>query len=136
VRQAVNRGVYDNCLFTGQISDDRLKEFYATADVFVLTPTAEIFGIVALESIAAGTPVVLADLGGLSYVLTEVGGYPIDMSADVSKQIARAVKAVFFKNDVHENIESQRQKVLDNYSWASVAKQLVSVYEGVSSPGG
>jgi glycosyltransferase involved in cell wall biosynthesis len=135
VRQAVNRGVYDNCLFTGQISDDRLKEFYATADVFVLTPTAEIFGIVALESIAAGTPVVLADLGGLNYVLTEVGGYPIDMNADVSKQIARAVKAVF-KNDVHENIESQRQKVLDNYSWASVAKQLVSVYEEVISPGG
>ncbi|MGA2884997.1 MAG: glycosyltransferase family 4 protein [Halobacteriota archaeon] len=135
VRQAVNRGVYDNCLFTGQISDDRLKEFYATADVFVLTSTAETFGIVALESIAAGTPAVLADLGGLSYILTEVGGHPIDMTADVSKQIARAVKAVF-KNDIHENIVAQRQKVLDDYSWASVAKQLVSVYEGVIGPGG
>ena len=72
----------------------------------------------------------LADLGGLSSILTEVGGYPIDMNADVSKQIARAVKAVF-KNDNHENIVVQRQKVLDNYSWASVAKQLASVYKGV-----
>ncbi|HEY5139562.1 MAG TPA: glycosyltransferase, partial [Methylococcales bacterium] len=134
VRQAVNIGVYDNCIFTGQISDDKLKEFYATADVFVLASTVEIFGIAALESIAAGTPAVLADLGGLSYILTEVGGYPIDMTADVSKQIARAVKAVF-KND-HENIAAQRQKVLDDYSWASVAKQLVSAYEGVIGPGG
>jgi len=135
VRQAINRGVYDNCLFTGQISDARLKEFFATADVFVLTPSAEIFGIVALESIAAGTPAVLADLGGLSYVLTEVGGYPIDMSEDVSKQVARAVKTVF-KDNNHGNIVVQRQKVLDNYSWASVAKQLASVYEGAISSGG
>jgi glycogen(starch) synthase len=135
VRQAVNRGVYDNCLFTGQISDDKLKEFYATADVFVLASIVEIFGIAALESIAAGTPAVLADVGGLSYILTEVGGYPIDMNADVSTQIARAVKAVF-KNGIHENIAAQRQKVLNNYSWASVAKQLVSVYEGVIGPGG
>ena len=85
-----------------------------------------------MESIAAGTPVVLADLGGLSHILSEIGGYPIDMKADVSKQIARAVKAVF-KNDIRENITAQRQKVLDDYSWASVAKQLVSVYEGVSA---
>ncbi len=135
VQQAVNLGVYDNCLFTGQISDDRLREFYATADVFVLTPTAEIFGIAALESIAAGTPAVLADLGGLSYILTEVGGYPIHMNADVSKQIARAVKAVF-ESEIDENIIAQRQKVLNDYSWTSVAKQLVSVYERVIRPGG
>jgi glycosyltransferase involved in cell wall biosynthesis len=135
VRQAVNRGVYDNCLFTGPLSQERLKEFYATADVFVLTSTAETFPIVALESIAAGTPAVLADLGGMSYILTEVGGYPIDMNADVSKQIARAVKAVF-ENDIHEDIITQRQKVLDDYSWASVAKQLVSLYESVIGPGG
>jgi glycosyltransferase involved in cell wall biosynthesis len=135
VRQAVKKGVYDTCLFTGQISDERLKEFYATADVFVLTSTAETFGIAALESMAAGTPAVLADLGGLSYILREVGGFPIDMHADVAKQIARAVKAIF-KNDVDKNIIAQRQKVLDNCSWASVAKQLVSVYEGVLGSGG
>jgi glycosyltransferase involved in cell wall biosynthesis len=84
---------------------------------------------------AAGTPAVLADLGGLSYILREVGGFPIDMHADVAKQIARAVKAIF-KNDVDKNIIAQRQKVLDNCSWASVAKQLVSVYEGVLGSGG
>ncbi len=41
---------------------------------------------------------VLADLGGLSSTLSELGGHQIDMQADVSDQIARAVKAVF-KND-------------------------------------
>jgi glycosyltransferase involved in cell wall biosynthesis len=84
-----------------------------------------------LESIAAGTPVVLADSGGLSYILSEIGGYPVNMQADVSDQIARAVKAVF-KNDTHQmNIETQRQYVLNTFSWTSIAKQLVSVYEEV-----
>ncbi|MGZ4865043.1 MAG: glycosyltransferase family 4 protein [Halobacteriota archaeon] len=128
VRLTVNEGVSDRCIFAGQISDEKLKEFYATADVFVLPSSCEAFGIAALESVAAGTPVVLADLGGLSYILSEIGGYPIDMRANVSKQIATAVKAVF-SNDIEKDIEKQRHKVLQDYSWASIAKQLIAVYD-------
>ena len=129
-RQATSERVLAQCAFMGQISDEKLKEFYATADVFVLPSSVEGFGIAALESIAAGTPVVLADLGGLSYILSEIGGQPIDMKADVSNQIARAVKAVF-KNDSQGDIEIQRQHVLNTFSWTNIAKQLVSVYEEV-----
>jgi glycosyltransferase involved in cell wall biosynthesis len=127
-RLAANERVSESCIFAGQVSDERLKEFYATADAFVLPSSCEAFGIAALESIAAGTPVVLADLGGLSYILSEIGGYRIDMRADVSKQIATAVKAVF-RNDVEKDIEKQRHKVLQDYSWTSIAKQLIAVYE-------
>jgi len=133
-RQAVSEHVLTQCTFVGRVSDEKLKEFYATADVFVLPSSCEGFGIAALESIAAGTPVVLADLGGLSYILSEIGGYPIDMQADVSDQIARAVKAVF-KNGTQTNIETQRQYVLNTFSWTSIAKQLVSVYEEVLARG-
>jgi glycosyltransferase involved in cell wall biosynthesis len=130
VRLVASERVSDSCFFAGQISAERLREFYATADVFVLPSSCEAFGIAALESIAAGTPVVLADLGGLSYVLSEIGGYPIDMQADVSKQIVTAVKAVF-SNDVKKDIEKQRRRVLQDYSWTNIAKQLIVVYERV-----
>ena len=133
-RQAASEHVLTQCTFMGRVSDKKLKEFYATADVFVLPSSHEGFGISALESIAAGTPVVLANLGGLSYILSEIGGYPIDMQADVSDQIARAVKAVF-KNGTQTNIETQRQYVLNTFSWTSIARQLVSVYEEVVAPG-
>jgi glycosyltransferase involved in cell wall biosynthesis len=128
VRLAASERVSDKCIFVGQVSDEKLKEFYATANVFVLPSSCEAFGIAALESIAAGTPVVLADLGGLSYILSEIGGYPIDMHANVSKQIATAIKAVF-SNDVEKDIEKQRHKVLQDYSWTSIAKKLITVYE-------
>jgi glycosyltransferase involved in cell wall biosynthesis len=134
-RQAISERVLNQCAFMGQVSDEKLKEFYATADVFVLPSSCEAFGIAALESVAAGTPVVLADLGGLSYILSEIGGHPIDMQGDVSDQIARTVKAIF-KNDIDENIEIQRQRVLSAFSWTSIAKQLISVYEGVLAAGG
>ena len=129
VRLAASERVSDSCIFTGQVSDEKLKEFYATADVFVLPSSCEAFGIAALESIAAGTPVVLADLGRLSYILSEIGGYPIGMGANVSKQIATAIKTVF-SNDVEKDIEKQRHKVLQDYSWTNIAKQLITVYEG------
>jgi glycosyltransferase involved in cell wall biosynthesis len=128
VRLAASERVSDKCIFVGKVSDEKLKAFYATADVFVLPSSCEAFGIAALESIAAGTPAVLADLGGLSYILSEIGGYPIDMRANVSKQIATAIKAVF-SNDVEKDIEKQRHKVLQDYSWTSIAKQLITVYE-------
>jgi glycosyltransferase involved in cell wall biosynthesis len=127
-RLAASERVSDRCIFTGQVSDEKLKEFYATADVFVLPSSCEAFGIAALESVAAGTPVVLADLGGLSYILSEIGGYPIDMRANVSKQIATAIKAVF-SNDVEKDIEKKRHKVLQDYSWTNIAKQLTTIYE-------
>jgi glycosyltransferase involved in cell wall biosynthesis len=56
------------------------------------------------------------------------------MQADVSDQIARAVTAVF-KKGTQTNIGTQRQYVLNTFSWASIAKQLVSVYEEVLARG-
>jgi len=127
-RLAASERVSDKCFFAGHVSDEKLKEFYATADVFVLPSSCEAFGIAALESIAAGTPVILANLGGLSHILSEIGGYPIDMHANISKQIATAIKAVF-SNEIEKDIEKQRHKVLQDYSWKSVAQQLITVYE-------
>jgi glycosyltransferase involved in cell wall biosynthesis len=132
MRLAAADGVSDACIFAGQVSDEKLLQFYASADVFVLPSTCEAFGMAALESIAAGTPVVLANSGGLSYILSEFGGYPLDMSADVSTQIARAVKAVF-RNGARNRIEAERKKALDEYSWNNVASRLTKVYEGVLS---
>jgi len=134
-RQAISEHVLTQCVFMGQVSDEKLKEVYATADVFVLPSSCEAFGIAALESIAAGTPVVLANLGGLSYILSEIGGHPIDMQADVSGQIARAVKAVF-QNDTHTDVATQRRHVLKTFSWTHIAKQLVSLYEEVMAKEG
>jgi len=129
-RLAYKAQVQEKCVFMEGLSDEKLRQMYATADVFVLPSTYEGFGIAPLESIAAGTPVILANSGGLSHILTELGGIPLDMHEDIVDQISNAVKAVF-RNRMQESIDRQRKKVLDSYSWHEIAGRLLEVYEEV-----
>ena len=119
--------VYEKCSFLTLVSDTELRQLYANADVFILPSTCEAFGITALESMAAGTPVVLANAGGLSFLLSDLGGSPLDMGGDVPIQIAKAVKEIFRKG-THEDVENRRKRVLQEYSWSAVAGQLASIY--------
>src|SRR5207237_8181353 len=65
-RLALSMGVADRVRFLGRISDDRLPEVYAACDVFVLPSVSrlEAFGIVALEAMSTGKPVIVADIPG------------------------------------------------------------------------
>jgi len=70
---------------------------------------------------------VLANAGGLSFLLSDLGGSPLDMGGDVPIQIAIAVKEIFRKG-THEDVENRRKRVLQEYSWSAVAEQLTSIY--------
>ena len=70
VERAQGRGVADAFHFPGRISDDDRDRLYKVADCAVFPSLYEPFGIVALEAMAAGTPVVTTDVGGLAEVVT------------------------------------------------------------------
>ena len=58
-------------VFTGYLGGDELAAAYASADVFAFPSTTETLGLVALESMASGVPVVGADAGGIPFVIDE-----------------------------------------------------------------
>src|SRR5215203_1355344 len=60
-------GVSDMVTFVGRRNRHVLKYYYSAADIFVTTPWYEPFGITPLESMACGTPVIGADVGGIKY---------------------------------------------------------------------
>jgi glycosyltransferase involved in cell wall biosynthesis len=68
--RARRNGVGDWFIFPGRISDEDRERLYKTADVAVVPSLYEPFGIVPLEAMAAGCPVVASDVGGLSEVIT------------------------------------------------------------------
>lgn len=128
VELARNLGVFNKCQFLGKVSDSDLRYYYSISDIFVLPSIGEGFGLVALEAIASGIPVILADTGGLKHILAEVGGYPINMKKDIPNQISNIIKSVFL-NPIPEHELRRRQLILkDNYSWESVAEMLESIY--------
>jgi len=132
LKTAKDLNVLNYCIFSGYVEDRELPDYYAAADAFVLPSTGEGFGIVALESIASGTPVILADYGGLRYILKDIGGYPLNMTKDVPKQIAEHVKYIFTNtNKVKAEVEKQREIIKERYTWERIAKMTEEVYKEV-----
>ena len=72
-RLAARLGVADRVTFTGQVSPEDLPSYFAACDVFVLPSVSrlEAFGIVALEAMASGKPVVVSDIPGVREVITD-----------------------------------------------------------------
>ena len=80
--------------FLGHKSQDELRTLYSTADVFAMPSRREPFGLVAIEAMACGLPVVATEEGGLpEFVKPEVGSLvPVDDEASLSMSIFRELK--------------------------------------------
>lgn len=121
--------VENRCIFTGKVKDP--FDFYQVADAFVLPSRGEGFGLVAIEAMNQGVPAVLADLGGLKYVLKEVGGRPIDMDKDPSRQIAKHVTEIL-ENKTRE--KKNMKKIIEKtryYTWDNISKKTLDVFERI-----
>src|SRR5438093_13296696 len=72
-RFANSMGVADRVRFLGRVSEENLPKVYAACDVFVLPSVSrlEAFGIVALEAMSTGKPVIVADIPGVREIIED-----------------------------------------------------------------
>ncbi|WP_349827830.1 glycosyltransferase family 4 protein [Brevibacterium litoralis] len=117
-----------NTLFTGYMSGKELAQAYASADVFVFPSTTETLGLVALESMASGVPVVGADAGGIPFAVPDgVGGLlaaprdPVDMSAKVNRLLTDEAERARLAAGGRENVLQ--------FGWRESTEKLVRHYE-------
>lgn len=116
-------------IFTGFRPTVEVIELMHAADVLVVPSVYEPFGIVAIEGMACGIPVVASNVDGLSEIVehmkTGVHIYP--RSPD---SIEWAVDQIFSNQKLAEEIAyNARRSIVDRYTWESVAKSTISVYE-------
>jgi glycosyltransferase involved in cell wall biosynthesis len=121
-------GLSEQTLFAGQIGHDRLPLYYAAADVCVIPSHYEPFGLVAIEAMACGTPVVASDVGGLRFtVLPEETGLlvpPKDTDA-----FAKAIQRILSDQLSSRKLRTQASdNVNQRFSWTSVGIQLSDLY--------
>lgn len=126
---AWNLGIWEQCFFTGFMSDEDLDKFQTVADCAVFPSLYEPFGIVALESFAAKVPVVVSNTGGLAEVVqhgkTGIVTYPNNPDS-----LAWGILEVLKNPDYAQTLVQNAYQDLDlRFSWSKLAKKTEIVYE-------
>jgi glycogen(starch) synthase len=99
------------------------------SDCYVVPSIYEPFGMVALEAAAAGTPVAVADTGGLSEIV-EHGVTGVKFAPQDPAALAEAVGAVLADRDYARRLARRgRRRVREDFGWPAIAAQTVALYE-------
>ncbi|NJE29753.1 glycosyltransferase family 1 protein [Thermococcus sp. 18S1] len=130
--QAKFLGIEDRVRFLGYVDGSLLPRLFGMADVFVLpSTTAEAFGIVILEAMAAGVPVVATDVGGIPEIIrnSESG---LLVSPGNELELRNAIQKLLLDEGLRRWFGSNgRRAVEERYSWKKVTEGIEKAYENV-----
>lgn len=130
LRDEVRRlGIENKVYFTGYLSLDKVTKMYKCADVAVFPSTYEPFGVVALEGMLSGTPVVVSDVGGLNEIVDHrVNG--MKSYAGNPNSIADSILELLFNPGLCEEIsKNAKAKVKTQYNWNKIAQDTHFIYQ-------
>lgn len=122
-----NLGIQDSVIFAGRVEQEDLPLYYSAADVFVLPSYCESFGLVALESLACGTPVVATKVGGIESIIHE-GQNGHLVSGDIPRSIADKIADLLSNPRDRVNSPEAIRDSVKEYCWANVADALIEEY--------
>ncbi len=127
---AVQHGLQDLVAFLGSKSQDSLPYYYSAAEAVIVPSHYESFGMVALEAMACGTPVVASQVGGLAYLVQDgVTGFTVPV--DEPEELARRITSLLEDQDLHDRLAHQSVEVAQAYAWEKIASRLLAVYNDV-----
>ena len=132
-RLALSMGVADRVRFLGRISDNRLPEVYAACDVFVLPSVSrlEAFGIVALEAMSTGKPVIVADIPGVREII-EDGRDGLLADPVNPRDLAEKIRRLLSDPKARQTMGARgREKVLESFSIERVTDRIEAVYRAI-----
>ncbi len=119
--------------FVGYLTGKALGSAFACADAFVFPSRTETLGLVVLEAMAAGCPVVAARSGGIPDIVTDgVNGYLFD-PADDQGAIA-ATQRLLNQQQERETLRQNARVEAERWSWAAATRQLQNYYRAVVVP--
>jgi len=127
VHQSVKLGLQDCIVFAGKVSSDEARKLYTQASCFVMPSLSEPFGLVALEAIAQGTPVILSKQSGAS----EVIGHAFKVDFWDTEKMADCVLTILRETPLASQLTAEAPRVLQRLTWENQAGKVVSIYENL-----
>ncbi len=133
VRAAVPRSLRDRVELLGKVSDEDKPRVFASGHVYCAPNThGESFGIVLVEAMAAGTPVVASDLEAFRRVLRD-GEAGVLVPVRDPGALARALGDLLHDEDRRASLAAAAREAVQVYDWETVTAQVVAVYETVTA---
>jgi glycosyltransferase involved in cell wall biosynthesis len=131
LRLTRNLDQLDAVHFVGRVEDQRLLDYYAAADVFALPSSSEAQGIVALEAMACGLPVVATAVGGLLETIEDGRTGYLVPSGDVTALAEGVLKLLENEPRRQAIAGTARQAVEREFSWPRAVAATIEVYRDV-----
>lgn len=126
-KMAGDMGILQNVLFSGNVPNEELPKYYDMCDVFVLPSLNEAYGIVLIEAMACGKPVVCTDLPGPREIIQD-GKFGAIVKPKSVKDLEEKITYVL-KN--HKSSNASVKYIRSEFDWAHIAKSLKNIYEEI-----
>jgi glycosyltransferase involved in cell wall biosynthesis len=132
-------GVGDFVRFTGFIPERELPSYYQMADLFILpTKDLEGFGMVTVEALASGLPVLGTPVGGTREILAHLGPeflFADSTPASMAELILKTIQTWASDSEAYTQISLKCRNIAEkNYSWDAHVIQLESLFRSICSP--
>ncbi|MHB0965420.1 MAG: glycosyltransferase [Bellilinea sp.] len=120
-------GLGDIVLFLGKRSQESLPYYYSAADVVVVPSHYESFGMVALEAMACGTPVVASQVGGLAFLVQDgVTGFVVPNGEP--ELLGQHLIEIILDPELRARLGAQGAEIARGYSWEIIAARIMALY--------
>jgi D-inositol-3-phosphate glycosyltransferase len=123
-------GIGDLVLFLGKRGQDSLPYYYSAAEVVIVPSHYESFGMVALEAMACGTPVVASQVGGLAFLIQDgVTGYVVP--DDDPPALGERLATLILNPDLRQTLGEQATYYAQDYAWENITRRMKLLYDEV-----
>ncbi|HEY45407.1 MAG: glycosyl transferase [Anaerolineae bacterium SM23_ 63] len=123
-------GILDLITFLGKRDQDTLPYYYSAAEVVVVPSHYESFGLVALEAMACGTPVVASETGGLAFLVRD-GETGFHVPTADPEALAEKLRLIIQDDDLRAQLGRQAAEYAQAYSWSMVVEQVIDLYRSM-----
>nr|MBN1229278.1 glycosyltransferase [Anaerolineae bacterium] len=114
--------------FLGARSQDTLQYYYAAAEALIIPSHYESFGMVALEAMACGTPVIASEVGGLAYLIQD-GLTGFHVPTNDPEELAGKIRLILTESDLRREMADAARVYARQFSWPNIAAEVQKVYD-------
>jgi len=126
--KSIKKNAIEDVLFTGYVSYNDLPRYYTSADIVCFPATGrESFGIVLLEAMAVGRPIVASDIDGYATVLTD-GVEGIAVPPRDEEKLAESITRLMRDKQLQEQMGARGKPKAMQYDWSLLAKRVLDFY--------